>query len=56
MSHFRLARLCLLLAAVGLNTAPALMTYGFAAPALAAVNAWLAGEIEAAGQCPVPGF
>jgi len=26
MSHFRLARLCLLLAAVGLNTAPALMT------------------------------
>ena len=36
--------------------APALMTYGFAAPALAAVNAWLAGEIEAEGQCPVPGF
>jgi beta-N-acetylhexosaminidase len=36
--------------------APALMTYGFAAPALAAVNAWLAGEIEATGQCPVPGF
>jgi len=36
--------------------APALMTYGFAAPALAAVNAWLAGEIEAGGQCPVPGF
>ncbi|MBD8531975.1 MULTISPECIES: beta-N-acetylhexosaminidase [unclassified Massilia] len=36
--------------------APALMTYGFAAPALAAVNAWLAGEIEASGQCPVPGF
>ncbi|THC44998.1 glycoside hydrolase family 3 protein [Massilia sp. Mn16-1_5] len=36
--------------------APALMTYGFAAPALAAVNAWLAGEIEAAGHCPVPGF
>lgn len=26
MSHFRLARLCLLLAAVGLNSAPALMT------------------------------
>jgi len=26
MSHFRLARLCLLLAAVGLNTAPALMS------------------------------
>jgi beta-N-acetylhexosaminidase len=36
--------------------APALMTYGFAPPALAAVNAWLAGEIEAAGACPVPGF
>jgi beta-N-acetylhexosaminidase len=36
--------------------APALMTYGFAAPALAAVNAWLAGEIEATGRCPVPGF
>jgi beta-N-acetylhexosaminidase len=36
--------------------APALMTYGFAAPALEAVNAWLAGEIEAAGVCPVPGF
>lgn len=36
--------------------APALLTYGFAAPALAAVNAWLAGELEAAGLCPVPGF
>jgi beta-N-acetylhexosaminidase len=36
--------------------APALMTYGFAPPALDAVNAWLAGEIEATGQCPVPGF
>jgi beta-N-acetylhexosaminidase len=36
--------------------APALMTYGFAAPALTAVNAWLAGEIEATGECPVPGF
>jgi beta-N-acetylhexosaminidase len=36
--------------------APALMTYGFAPPALEAVNAWLAGEIEAAGKCPVPGF
>lgn len=35
---------------------PALMTYGFAAPALEAVNAWLAGEIEAGGRCPVPGF
>ncbi|ALK96192.1 beta-N-acetylhexosaminidase [Massilia sp. WF1] len=36
--------------------APALMTYGFAPPALDAVNAWLAGEIEAEGRCPVPGF
>jgi beta-N-acetylhexosaminidase len=36
--------------------APALMTYGFAPPALDAVNAWLAGEIEARGVCPVPGF
>jgi beta-N-acetylhexosaminidase len=36
--------------------APALMTYGFAPPALEAVNAWLAGEIEAGGACPVPGF
>jgi beta-N-acetylhexosaminidase len=36
--------------------APALMTYGFAPPALDAVRAWLAGEIEATGHCPVPGF
>ncbi|HEX8784877.1 MAG TPA: beta-N-acetylhexosaminidase [Telluria sp.] len=36
--------------------APALMTYGFAPPALDAVNAWLAGGIEAEGHCPVPGF
>jgi len=36
--------------------APALMTYGFAPPALEAVRAWLAGDIEAAGRCPVPGF
>jgi beta-N-acetylhexosaminidase len=36
--------------------APALMTYGFAPPALDAVNAWLAGELEATGPCPVPGF
>jgi beta-N-acetylhexosaminidase len=35
---------------------PALMTYGFAAPALEAVNAWLAGELEAQGRVPVPGF
>ena len=36
--------------------APALLTYGFAPPALDAVGAWLAGEIDAAGQVPVPGF
>jgi beta-N-acetylhexosaminidase len=36
--------------------APALMTYGFAAPALEAVNAWLSGELEAQGRCPVPGL
>jgi len=36
--------------------APSLMTYGFAAPALDAVNAWLEGRIEAGGHCPVPGF
>jgi len=35
---------------------PALMTYGFAAPALDAINAWLEGRLEAAGTCPVPGF
>ncbi|HEY1149848.1 MAG TPA: glycoside hydrolase family 3 N-terminal domain-containing protein, partial [Pseudoduganella sp.] len=35
---------------------PALMTYGFAAPALEAVNAWLSGELEAQGRVPVPGF
>lgn len=35
---------------------PALLTYGFAAPALEAAVAWLAGEIEAGGRCPVPGF
>ncbi|TFW31327.1 beta-N-acetylhexosaminidase [Massilia horti] len=36
--------------------APALMTYGFAQPALDAINAWLAGELEATGKAPVPGF
>jgi len=36
--------------------APALMTYGFAPPAVEAVVAWLAGEIDAPGHCPVPGF
>jgi beta-N-acetylhexosaminidase len=37
-------------------TAPALMTYGFAKPALDAVNGWLSGELEAEGRAPVPGF
>jgi beta-N-acetylhexosaminidase len=36
--------------------APALITYGFAAPALDAVDAWLAGTLEANAKCPVPGF
>jgi len=36
--------------------APSLITYGFAPPALEAVRAWLAGDIEAAGQTPVQGF
>lgn len=36
--------------------APALMTYGFAAPALDAVGKWLTGELEAEGICPVAGF
>ncbi|MES2898616.1 MAG: beta-N-acetylhexosaminidase [Pseudomonadota bacterium] len=36
--------------------APALITYGFAAPALDAVEAWLAGTLEAHGTVPVPGF
>ncbi|MBI3283916.1 MAG: beta-N-acetylhexosaminidase [Burkholderiales bacterium] len=36
--------------------APALATYGFAEPAIAAVRAWLAGEIGADGKIPVPGF
>jgi beta-N-acetylhexosaminidase len=36
--------------------APALITYGFAPPALDAVRAWLAGDIAAAGRMPVPGF
>ncbi|HEU4374150.1 MAG TPA: beta-N-acetylhexosaminidase [Telluria sp.] len=36
--------------------APALITYGFAPPALDAINAWLTGEIEAGGRCPVAGF
>lgn len=36
--------------------APALMTYGFARPALDAVDAWLANHLQATGHCPVPGF
>jgi len=36
--------------------APALITYGFAAPALDAVVDWLAGRIQAGGKAPVPGF
>ncbi|WP_312520009.1 beta-N-acetylhexosaminidase [Massilia sp.] len=35
---------------------PALLTYGFAPPALDAALAWLAGKTEATGRCPVPGF
>jgi len=35
---------------------PALLTYGFAPPALDAALAWLAGAIEASASCPVPGF
>jgi beta-N-acetylhexosaminidase len=36
--------------------APALMTYGFAKPALDAINGWLSGELQATGNAPVPGF
>jgi beta-N-acetylhexosaminidase len=36
--------------------APALLTYGFAPPALEAVADWLTGSIEATGKCPVAGF
>ncbi|MDE2427285.1 MAG: beta-N-acetylhexosaminidase [Burkholderiales bacterium] len=36
--------------------APALLTYGFAAPAVDAARAWLAGEIKATGRIPVAGF
>lgn len=35
---------------------PALMSYGFAPPALEAAVAWLAGDVKAPGVCPVPGF
>jgi beta-N-acetylhexosaminidase len=37
-------------------TAPALMTYGFAKPALEAINGWLSGELQATGNAPVAGF
>ncbi|MFZ6658884.1 beta-N-acetylhexosaminidase [Undibacterium sp. TJN19] len=36
--------------------APALLTYGFAPPAIDAARAWLAGEVVAAGHIPVTGF
>jgi beta-N-acetylhexosaminidase len=36
--------------------APALISYGFSAPALEAVAAWLAGTAVAAGVLPVAGF
>jgi beta-N-acetylhexosaminidase len=36
--------------------APALLTYGFAPPALEAIADWLIGKIEAKGLCPVAGF
>ena len=36
--------------------APALITYGFAPPALEAASAWLAGELVPTGCCPVEGF
>ena len=36
--------------------APALISYGFAAPALEAVHDWLAGNLVAAGRCPVARF
>ncbi len=36
--------------------APALITYGFAAPGLDAVAAWLSGALVPTGQCPVAGF
>jgi beta-N-acetylhexosaminidase len=36
--------------------APALLTYGFAEPALETAMDWLRGAGPAAGRCPVPGF
>jgi beta-N-acetylhexosaminidase len=37
-------------------SAPALLTYGFAEPALEAAMDWLRGTGTADGRCPVPGF
>ena len=58
MSHFRLARLCLLLAAVGLNTAPALMTSAHAqkeaaAPAANTVRPELAKILDSNAVQPL---
>lgn len=36
--------------------APALITYGFAPPAIDAARAWFAAEVIASGQIPVAGF
>ncbi|MES2072525.1 MAG: beta-N-acetylhexosaminidase [Pseudomonadota bacterium] len=36
--------------------APALITYGFSAPALEAAGAWFAGELKAEGKLPVQSF
>lgn len=36
--------------------APALITYGFAPPAIDAVEAWLRGDVSADGKIPVPTF
>lgn len=36
--------------------APALISYGFAPPAIAAVAAWFKGEVVAKGRVPVAGF
>ncbi|MBR7746785.1 beta-N-acetylhexosaminidase [Undibacterium baiyunense] len=36
--------------------APALISYGFAEPAIQAVGAWLSGKAEASGQVPVANF
>ncbi len=36
--------------------APALITYGFAQPAMTALSNWLAGKVKATGVIPVQGF